>query len=411
MIPVCLYFQAHQPYRLRPYGYFDVGREHAYFDDAANREILARVAERCYRPATRMLRRLLGRHEGFAVSFSLSGCLLEQLRDFEPGVIEAFGELARTGRAEFLAETSHHSLAWIASRVEFEEQVALHGRLLREILGVTPRVFRNTELIYGDALARWADERGYAGALADGVPALLGSRSPRHVYRAPTPGALAILTRDYRMSDDIAFRFSDRSWSGHPLTGQKYDGWVSGSEGEILSLFMDFETFGEHQRAETGIFEFFEAWVGLHLARSGARFVTPSQAVAQLPRRGVVSSPDLLSWADDARDLSAWQGNELQRDALARLFALETRVKASGSSGLLSDFRRLTTSDHYYYMATPSASSGSSSADAEVHAYFSPWDSPYEAYMTFRHVVADLEGRLDRPRRVVRPSRERHPAP
>ena len=411
MIPVCLYFQAHQPYRLRPYGYFDVGREHDYFDGAANREILARVSERCYRPVTRMLLRLLDRHADFAVSFSVSGCLLDQLRDFEPDVIAAFADLARTGRAEFLAETSHHSLAWIVSRVEFEDQVALHGRMLRELLGVTPRVFRNTELIYADALARWADQRGYAGTLADGVPALLGPRSPRHVYRAPAPSAIGILTRDYRMSDDIAFRFSDRSWTDYPLTAPKYDGWVSGAEGEVLSLFMDLETLGEHQRAETGIFEFLEAWVGLHLARPGARFVTPSQAVAQLPRGGVVSSPDLLSWADDARDLSAWQGNELQRDALARLFALEPRVKASGSSGLLADFRRLTTSDHYYYMATPNASSGSLSADAKVHAYFSPWESPYEAYMTFRHVVADLEGRLDRPRRARRPSREQHTAP
>jgi alpha-amylase len=401
MIPVCLYFQVHQPYRLRPYNYFDVGREHRYFDDAKNRALLARVAEKCYLPATAMLLRLFERHPGFAVSFSLSGCLLEQLRDFAPAVRDAFRALAATGRVEFLAETSHHSLAWLASHEEFEEQIALHHARIVEDFGVAPRIFRNTELIYSDELARFLEERGYAGVLADGVEALLGSRSPHHLYRAATLNALPLLLRDYRLSDDIAFRFSDRSWSEHPLTAEKYDHWLSALSGEILSLFMDFETFGEHQWKDTGIFQFFESWVRLYSSREGARFLTPSQAIDTLPRRDSLSAPRLLSWADEARDLSAWQGNELQRDTLRRLFALEDRVKSSGSDEMLQDFRRLSTSDHFYYMATKSY------GDGDVHAYFSPFDSPYEAYMAFMHVLSDLERRASPARRpaAARPLR------
>jgi len=396
MIPVCLYFQVHQPYRLRRYNYFDVGREHRYFDDDANRTILRRVAEKCYLPATAMLERLLARHPRFAVSFSLSGCVLEQMGEDAPDVRDAFARLGATGRVEFLAETSHHSLAWLASREEFSEQVGLHARQIADTFGVEPRVFRNTELIYSDALAAFLEERGYRGALADGVEPLLGSRSPNHVYRAATGKGLPLLLRNYRLSDDLAFRFSNRAWSEWPLTAEKYDRWISGAGGDVVSLFMDFETFGEHQWKETGIFEFFESWVDGRLARPGEAFLTASQAIETLPRGDMLSAPRTLSWADEARDLSAWQGNDLQRDALEKLFALEARVRAAGSSALSADFRRLSTSDHFYYMATQR------SGDDAVHAYFSPFASPYDAYITFMHVVSDLERRLPRPARPRR---------
>ncbi len=392
VIPICLYFQVHQPYRLRSYNYFDVGREHHYFDDSQNYGLLQRISEKCYLPATAMLLGLLERHPQFAVSFSLSGCLLQQLRDSFPQVRESFRRLAATGRVEFLSETSHHSLAWLASKEEFVEQIALHSKRILEDFGVEPTVFRNTELIYSDELAVYLEEKNYRGVLADGVEPLMGNRSPHFVYRAATPRGLPLLLRDYRLSDDIAFRFSNRRWEEWPLTAEKYDRWVAGLSGEILSLFMDFETFGEHQWRETGIFEFFEAWVNLYLSRSGARFLTPFRAIEELTTRDVLSAPRLLSWADEARDLSAWQGNELQRDALRRLFALEARVKASGSEELLRDFRRLSTSDHFYYMATKSY------GDGEVHAYFSPFESPYEAYMVYMHILSDLERRLPRPR-------------
>ena len=399
MIPVCLYFQVHQPWRLRRYNYFDVGREHRYFDDAANRDMLRRVCERSYLPATAMFGRLLERHPRFSVAFSISGCLLEQLDAWAPDVRDAFRRLASIGgeRVEFLAETSHHSLAWLVSQEEFAEQVVLHRRTVADVFGREPTVFRNTELIYSDSLAAFLEEKGFRGVLADGVEPLIGRRSPRHVYRAATANGLPLLLRDYRLSDDIAFRFSNRSWNEWPLTAEKYDRWVSRSDGELLSLFMDFETFGEHQRKETGIFEFFEAWVGLHLGRRDADFVTPSEAIARLTQRDLLSTLRTISWADEARDVSAWQGNDLQQDALKRLFALEARVRASGSPELQSDFRRLTTSDHFYYMATKS------SADDEVHAYFSPYESPYEAYIALMHVLSDLEQRL--------PRSSRRPAP
>lgn len=393
MIPVCLYFQVHQPYRLRRYNYFDVGREHRYFDDEKNRALLRRVAERCYLPATAMLRRLLERHEGFAACFSLSGCLLEQLSTDAPEARDAFRALGQTGRVEFLAETSHHSLSWLASREEFAAQVELHRKRISEELGQEPRVFRNTELIYSDELAVFLEEKGYAGVLADGVEPLLEGRPARHLHRASTPQGLPLLLRDYRLSDDIAFRFSNRSWPEWPLTAEKYDRWIGALEGELLSLFMDFETFGEHQDKSTGIFEFFEEWVDRHLARRGAHFLTPSEAIAKRPRREMLSAPRAISWADEARDLSAWQGNDLQKDAMERLYALETRIKASGFAALLEDFRRLSTSDHFYYMATKAA------ADAGVHAHFSPYESPYDAYIAYMHVVSDLERRLVRPAR------------
>jgi alpha-amylase len=406
MIPVCLYFQVHQPWRLRRYNYFDVGREHRYFDDAGNREIFRRVADRCYLPATAMLERLLERHDRFRVAFSVSGCLVEQAAEFAPEVREAFRRLAATGRVEFLAETSHHSLAWLASRAEFAAQVALHRRQIVETFGVEPRVFRNTELIYSDALAAFLDEHGFAGVLADGVAPLLGDRSPRHLYRAATPGGLPLLLRDYRLSDDIAFRFSNRAWAEWPLTASKFERWISGADGDVVSLFMDFETFGEHQGRDTGIFEFFEDWVDLRLRDRGTGFLTPTEAIVRLESRGVLSAPRELSWADEARDLSAWQGNDLQRDALKTLFAMEARVQASGSPELLSDFRRLSTSDHFYYMATKSA------ADGDVHAYFSPYESPYEAYIAFMNVASDLERRVPR-RAISRPASDspRRPSP
>ncbi len=406
MIPVCLYFQVHQPYRLRRYNYFDVGREHHYFDEPGNREVLLAVAERCYGPATALCERLLEQHPRFAVSFSLSGTVLGQLRDWAPEVLDAFRRLAQSDRVEFLAETSHHSLAWLASKDEFAEQVGLHRRLMADTLGVEPRVFRNTELIYSNALAAAVEEMGFHGVLADGVEPLLGPRDPGHVYRAATPKGLPLLLRHYRLSDDLAFRFSDRGWPDWPLTPPKYERWIAGVPGEVVSLFMDFETFGEHQRRETGIFEFFEEWVGRRLAKRSGAFLTPSAAIARCERRETLSAPRILSWADEARDVSAWQGNDLQRDALGRLFALERRVRSSGSADLAEDFRRLSTSDHFYYMATKTAD------DRRVHDYFSPFESPYDAYIAYMHVVSDLERRLPRPTRAPSPQpAPRRPAP
>ena len=389
MTPICLYFQLHQPYRLRPFSFFD-DRGTGYFDDPVNREILARVAEKCYRPATAMLEKLACAPGcSFGVSLSISGVLLEQLTATEPDVIEGFRRLVRAGRTEILAETSHHSLAWLISSNEFLAQLSLHRRLVQDLFGVTPRVFRNTELLYNDELARFIEGLGYEAILADGVPALLEGRSPDFLYRPAGTRQILLFLRNDRLSDDIAFRFSDRTWADWPLTPAKYVGWLKASSGraEVLNLFMDLETFGEHQWKDSGIFEFFER-LAQAVEREGGRFLTVSEAAARLSPRGALSSPGLVSWADTERDVSAWQGNELQRDALRAIAAIETPVKAAGSAALLEDWRRLTTSDHFYYMSTKRFS------DGEVHEYFSPYESPYEAYMRFMHVVADLARRV-----------------
>jgi alpha-amylase len=405
MAPICLYFQAHQPWRLKRYNYFQVGRDHRYFDEEANRALLERINAKCYLPATEMLSDLLARHPGFAVAFSVSGSLIEQFAAYGSGPLESFRRLASNPRVEFLAETSHHSLAFLASRREFLDQVALHRRMLRENFGVEPRVFRNTELIYSDELALAVEEAGYAGVLADGVEEMLHGRAPHHVFRAATPGGLPLLLRDYRLSDDIAFRFSNKAWSEFPLTPEKYDRWVRGVRGEVLCLFMDFETFGEHHWKEGGIFDFFREWVARHLERAGTEFVTPSEAIRRSPPGEVLSAPRPISWADDARDVSAWLGNDIQRDALRALFALEGRVKASASAELVADFRRLSTSDHFYYMATKAA------ADGQVHAYFSPYESPFDAYIAYMHILADMERRAGRPRSAAAASRPPAPRP
>jgi alpha-amylase len=401
MTPICIYFQVHQPFRLRRYDYFDVGRSHHYFDEQKDRQILDRIAEKCYRPATKMLARLVRRHgEKFAVGFSLSGTVLEQLRDGEPDVLQNFRRLSGTGRAEFLSETYYHSLAWLSSHEEFAAQISRHRDLVERLFGKLPRVFRNTELIYSNDLARYIEELGYEAILADGVEPLLGDRSPDFLYRSAGTAQMRLLLRNYRLSDDIAFRFGNRGWQDYPLTAEKYVRWLKDLEphSEIINLFMDFETFGEHQWKETGIFQFFEAFVDLYIARGG-KFLTPSEVASGLEPRGELSAPRILSWADEDRDLSAWQGNDLQQDALNALFRIEAAVKASGSKDLLSDWRRLSTSDHFYYMSTKYF------ADGDVHKYFNPWESPYEAYMTFMHVLSDVERRAERKTRA-RPSRD-----
>jgi alpha-amylase len=390
--PICLYLQVHQPYRLRHYTYFDVGSRHDYFDDEANAGILRRVAERAYRPATGLFYRLAGRFgDRFSVAFSLSGTVIDQLRDWSGKTLDAFRQLAATGRVEFLAETYFHSLASIEDLEEFRAQVNLHRRAIESLAGKAPQVFRNTELLFSDQIAAQAQELGFRGILADGIEPLLGHRRPDFVYRCAGLD-IRLLLRNYRLSDDIAFRFSERGWEEWPLTAEKYLQWIASLDGQadVVNLFMDFETFGEHQRKETGIFDFFSAFVERFI-EAGGRFVTPSEAIARFAPRGQVHAPRLVSWADEARDASAWVGNRLQRHALDQLYAIKHDVLGSGDVDLITSWRRLTTSDHLYYMSTKSL------ADGTVHQYFNPYGSPYEAYITFMNVLADIEGRVGSP--------------
>ena len=409
-----LYFQIHQPHRLRRYSAFDQGGP--YFDDAKNAEIVRKVADKCYRPATQVLLDLARRHEGrFRVAFSISGTALEQLEAHAPDVVGHIRELVRMGACELLAETYHHSLSFLHSRAEFDEQVAMHTRTVEQVFGVTPVVFRNTELIYSDEVARhvgaMTDASGnlrFRGVLCEGVERLLGDRAPGEVYLPPGGIAgrdgrpMGLLLKNHRLSDDVAFRFGDRQWKDWPLTPEKFAGWMAASPGRVVNLFMDYETFGEHQWADTGIFQFLwnlpEAVFALD---KDAAFLSPEQALVRFggdARGPVYAAPEYTSWADRERDLSAWAGNAMQKDAAAAVYALETAVKARAGTGggedeteesqkLLADWRRLTTSDHFYYMSVKGGSEG------EVHAYFRPYESPYDAYMTFMNVVGDVRTR------------------
>lgn len=392
---VCLYFQLHQPLRLRRYSVFDSAPD--YFDDSRNQEILLRVARKCYLPATGILLEAIRHQEGrFRVAFSLSGSLIEQLQTHAPEVIDRFRDLAETGCCEFLAETSHHSLASLYSATEFNEQRQLHAGWIESLFGQSPSVFRNTELIYSDRLAgQLADTGAYRAVLAEGVDRLLAGRRPGHLYRAAgTSRPLAVLLRDYRRSDDLAFRFSNQQWEHWPLTAERYADWLvqppegADAAGPLRNVFLDFETFGEHQWAETGILDFLTALPAAVLDRGG-EFRTPSECLESFAPVDTYASPEVSSWADTERDLSAWVGNAMQSSALQELFGLEKAVKARHDAELLATWRHLTTSDHFYYMCTKWLQ------DGVVHRYFSPYESPYDAYINYMNVLDHFRSRLD----------------
>lgn len=401
MASVCFYFQVHQPFRLRRYSVD--AHDPFYFDNDANRVILTKVANKCYRPATRMLLDLVRRHEGrFRISFSITSTALDQMQAWAPDVIDLFQQLVETGACEILGETSQHSLAFLFSRREFDAQVAEHEAHVKALFGTRPAIFRNTELTYHNELAWHLEQRGqYRGVICEGVDRLLGFRSPNYLYRPPAPPGgpglhpVRLLLKNYRMSDDIAFRFSDRGWPGWPLDAATFAGWVDAINGDgfVCNLFMDYETLGEHQWAESGIFEFLNVLPDHIFATSaGANdFVTPSEAVKRVEPVGVYDVPEVISWADTERDLTAWLGNGMQEAAAQALYRLEDAIHerhARGEEHILSDWRRLTTSDHLYYMCTKYW------ADGDVHKYFSPYESPYDAYINFMNVVDDLRRRV-----------------
>jgi alpha-amylase len=388
MASVCFYFQVHQPYRLKRYSVFDT--DHFYFDPHRNAAILHKVAEKCYLPATKLILDLVRKHDGqFRVAYSLTGCVMEQLRDYCPEMIDLLRDLAQTGCVEFIGETYYHSLSFLYSRDEFRQQIDMHAKLMQDTFGQTPTVFRNTELIYNNELAQYIAGMGrHKAIIAEGADHVLGFRSPNYLYRPPGDHDIRLLLKNYRLSDDIAFRFSNRSWSEWPLTAEKFARWVNqiNGDGFFCNLFMDYETFGEHQWADTGIFEFLSALPETILA-SGNDFKTPSQCAQSQEPVGEYDVPHMISWADTERDLSAWLGNAMQSNALHELYRLESPIKATGDAQLLTDWRRLTTSDHFYYMCTKYF------ADGDVHKYFNPYESPYDSYINFMNVLDNLRTR------------------
>jgi len=397
MPAVCLYFQVHQPRRLRRYPVFSIGREHDYEDEDGNKKILDKVTEKCYLPANDLLLRLVRRHGGrFRLAFSLTGVLLDQLAGRHPEVIAGWQELAATGCVEFLNETYYHSLAFLYSGEEFRGQVERHRRRVHGLFGQEGETFRGTELIYNDDLAAAAAEMGYRVILAEGTATFLGAHDPNRVYRVAGRPGIKVLPRNYRLSDDISFRFSSRGWDGYPLTAAKYAAWLHrlGGPDTVINLFMDYETFGEHQWRETGIFSFLEDLPGEILAGGDFAFMTPREAAASLGPAGDLSGREFSSWADGERDLTAWRGNALQRDALDVLYRLERAVKEKGDEETIEQWRRLQTSDHFYYMATKW------SADGEVHKYFNPYPSPYDAYINYMNILDDFSRRLGKEKRA-----------
>ncbi len=399
---VCFYFQVHQPYRIKQYSVFE---DHPfYFDNEANKEICRKVTDKCYVPATTRILDLIRRHEGrFRVAYSISGVALEQFEAWAPEVIELFQQCAETGAVEFLAETSHHSLSYIFAPEEFKQQVALQEERIERLFGVRPTVFRNTELIYNDSVARTIAQMGrHRAIICEGLDDLLTGRSPNYPYCPPGGASTAanggdsiqLLLKNYRLSDDIAFRFSNRDWKEWPLTAEKFAGWVDqiNGDGHLCNLFMDYETLGEHQWADTGIFKFLDALPEKVFDCNPGHndFLTPSQVVDTYQPVGEYAVPDFRSWADTERDLSAWLGNPIQDNAAAELYKLEGPVKeahARGDEYILEDWRKLTTSDHLYYMCTKYW------ADGDVHKYFSPYDSPYDAYINFMNILDNLRQR------------------
>ena len=390
MSSVCFYFQMHQPVRLRRYSVFDTDPE--YFDDAHNVEILHRVAEKCYLPATQLLLELAERHDSdFRCSISVTGILLDALQEHAPAVIETLTKLAASGHVEFLNETYHHSLSFCYSRDEFRAQVDQHAQRIESLFGQRPRIFRNTELIYNNDLAHFVESLGrHHGILTEGADRVLGDRSPDVVYRPPHCEGLAVLLRNYGLSDDIGFRFSDQNWSGWPLTPEKFVAQLDAiaAHGSVCNLFIDFETFGEHQWEETGILRFLDQ-LPQAVLDGGHDFKTLSEAIEAYPPQDTFDTPNMISWADTERDLSAWLGNAMQSNALHELYKLERPAKSSGDAQLLDDWRHLTVSDHFYYMCTKY------SADGDIHNYFNPYESPYDAYINFMNVLDNLRTRLD----------------
>jgi alpha-amylase len=395
MPAVCFYFQVHQPMRVKRYRIFDIGSDQEYFNDSSdrdtnNRRVLEKVVRKSYLPTSRLLLELLKRHPEFKVSFSFSGVFLEQLEAWAPEALEAFQALVATGRAEVLAETYYHSLAFLYSAEEFERQIALHSKTVKRLFGVTPTTFRNTELIYNNTLAQAVEKMGYKAILAEGADHILGWRSPNFLYRPSGLNRIKLLLKNYRLSDDIAFRFSQKTWAGYPLNAPTFADWISAynGNGEVVNLFMDYETFGEHQWEDTGIFQFLEALPGEVLRHPDNSFVTPSEAAERFSVVGEVDMPYFVSWADIERDLSAWRSNAMQEEALRQIYDLEKTALASSDKRLTETWRRLTTSDHFYYMCTKWWS------DNDVHTYFSPYNSPYEAFISYMNVLGDLRLRL-----------------
>ena len=391
MRTICFYFQIHQPFRLKRYRFFDIGNDHYYYDDFNNEEIIRRIAERSYLPANRALLEMIEDSGGkFKVAFSISGVALEQLEMYVPEFIDSMRELAKTGCVEFLSETYAHSLASLTDPEEFANQVKAHDDKIELLFGQRPKVFRNTELIYSDEIAAMVASMGFKGIITEGAKHILGWKSPNYLYTPATAPKVKLLLKNYKLSDDITFRFSNFAWNEYPLTADKFMGWIGSlPEGEdVVNLFMTYDTLGELQSAETGIFGFMKA-LPRFAADKGITFSTPSEVVSKYKPVDVISVNDPISWADEERDTSAWLGNILQKEAFEKLYSVAERVRLCSDTRLKQDWNYLQASDHFYYMCTKHF------ADGVVHSHYSPYDSAYEAFTNYMNVLSDFIVRVE----------------
>ncbi len=376
---------------MKTYRFFQMGNDHNYLDDFTNRAIMQKIARECYLPMNALLESLINEHKGaFKCTFSITGSAVEQFKAYAPEVLESFKRLAATGCVEFLAETYSHSLSSLYSVDEFKQEVKLHTQMLKEEFGVKPTAFRNTELIYSDDIAKAVEGMGFKTMLAEGAKHILGWKSPNFVYSDAVDNKLRLMLRNYKLSDDIAFRFSNEGWNEWPLTADKFAGWVASETGDVVNLFMDYETFGEHQKASTGIFDFMKALPGALLGTGELEFATVSEASKRLQPVAVLHCPYAMSWADEERDVTAWLGNDLQNEAFRKLYALAPKVKKVKNKDFDFVWHFMQNSDHFYYMATKWFS------DGDVHSYFNPYGSAYEAFMNYMNVLADFEIELNK---------------
>jgi alpha-amylase len=392
MKTICFYFQVHQPFRFRRYRFFDIGNDHYYYDDYTNESVLTKIAAKCYLPMNQLLLKMLNKHKGkFKVSFSISGLALEQFNLYAPEVLDSFKALADTGMVEFLGETYSHSLVSLKDEDAFKNQVELHSALVESLFGQKPQSFRNTEMIYSDQMGEMVANMGFKAMLTEGAKHVLGWKSPNFLYCNSINPRLKVLLKNYKLSDDIAFRFSNRDWCEWPLTAPKFVDWIKNLDEreEVINLFMDYETFGEHQDKNTGIFDFFESFAADILKNTKITFSTPTEVATKLQPVAAVSVPHPISWADEERDLTAWLGNEMQQEAFNKLYALLPKVQQCNDPRILKDWDYMQGSDHFYYMCTKFFS------DGEVHAYFNPYETPYEAFINYMNVLSDFTIRLN----------------
>ena len=390
MKAICFYFQIHQPFRLKRYRFFDIGNDHYYYDDFANDDIVTRIAQRSYIPAAQTLLGMIEKYPHFRCALSVTGTALELFEQYVPEFVDLLKKLAATGRVEFLAETYAHSLSSLIDPAEFENQVNVHDEKIHDLFGVKPKGLRNTELIYCDEMAPMILSMGYKGVITEGAKHILGWKSPNYVYSAATAPKLKILLKNSKLSDDISFRFSNPEWDAYPLTADKYVDWIASTpqEEQIVNLFMNLETFGELQPRETGIFQFLEA-IPYFAEQKGIDFLTPSEAISKLKPVGELSVLHPISWADEARDTSAWLGNKLQNEEFYKLYSVAERVRLCTDRRLKQDWYYLQASDHLYYMSTKHM------ADGAVHSHFSPYETPFQAFTNYMNVLADFIVRVE----------------